>query len=147
MTDARKIVLSVLGGGLVLGTVLGVYADPEMTRAPEPEWRLSARPAIEPGPVQHFVSFPEDLSPHGGYRPGLDYTAEITDWSPRYPRWAYSDFDAPAWDEPEPEVEPVRPYAATDEIGIAPEPPRLADAAPAAREGHRIARIQADGLW
>jgi hypothetical protein len=149
MHGAGKIGLTIVGGGLALGVLLSTYANPVMKRAPEPDWQLTGRPAIEPGPVQHFVSLPEDLSPHIGYRPDLDYDAEITDWSPDYPRWTYADLDSPdsGWFEPEPAYadEPPRPEReAAPTLAAATE---RAESPPEASQGHRIARVQADGLW
>jgi hypothetical protein len=150
MHGAGKIGLVVVGGGLALGVLLSAYANPVMTRAPEPDWQLTGRPAIEPGPVQHFVSLPEDLSPHGGYRPDLDYEAEITDWAPPYPRWTYADLERPdiPWFEQEPAYadEPPRPEReARETLAMVTEQAEAAPETP--QDGHRIARVQADGLW
>ena len=155
MHKAAHIGLTILGGGLVLGALLGAYADPEMKSAPEPTWQLSGRPAIEPGPVQHFVSLPEDLSPHIGYRPDLDYAAEIDDWSPRYPSWAYSEEPADddyrvledqlAFAEEPALAEPLAPAADPAAADREPDSPETAPGP--SHEGHRIARVQSDGLW
>jgi hypothetical protein len=142
--------LTIVGGGMALGVLLSSFANPVMKRAPEPDWRLTGRPAIESGPVQHFVSLPEDLSPPSGYRPDLDYDAEISDWSPTYPRWTYADLESPdsGWFESEPAYvdEPPQPKReATATLATVTE--RAESASEASQEGHRIARVQADGLW
>lgn len=60
---ARTIILSVLGGGPLLGLAMGLAADPHMVQPREPGWHKA-----QPDPVftdtQSFVDAgPQDLSP------------------------------------------------------------------------------------
>ena len=61
--QARTIILSVLGGGPLLGLAMGLAADPHMVQPREPGWHKA-----QPDPVftdtQSFVDAgPQDLSP------------------------------------------------------------------------------------
>jgi hypothetical protein len=61
--QARTIILSVLGGGPLLGLAMGLAADPHMVQPREPGWHKA-----QPDPIftdtQSFVDAgPQDLSP------------------------------------------------------------------------------------
>jgi hypothetical protein len=64
MMDARKLMLSVLGGGTLLGVALGAVADPTMVPPPEPTWRKMAPDPIYSEPRQFVEHGPVDLSPN-----------------------------------------------------------------------------------
>jgi len=146
MRSAGKIGFAILGGGMLLGALLGAYAEPEMKRPPESARQLTGQPEFEAGPAHHFVSFPEDLNPYGGYRPDLDYDAEISDWSPRYPEWTFGDLEEElAYANEPPALEHDAAEAISEEADPAPPSSESAPGDPQA--GHRIARVQADGLW
>ena len=60
---ARTMFLTVLVGGPLAGTLMGMFADPQMKPPPEPAWR-SARPDPVYGQPQRIVELgPQDLSP------------------------------------------------------------------------------------
>jgi hypothetical protein len=61
---ARNMILTVLLGGPLAGTLLGVAANPTMVAPPEPAWR-SARPDPSDSQPQRIVEMgPQDLSPY-----------------------------------------------------------------------------------
>lgn len=60
---ARTMFLTVLVGGPLAGTLMGMFADPQMKPPPEPAWR-SARPDPVDGQPRRIVELgPQDLSP------------------------------------------------------------------------------------
>ena len=77
MPAAAKWVMGIVTGGIALGALLGAAANPEMKDAPAPWWRLTATPPIFAS-EHYFVDVgPQDLDVPGGYRPDLDYDAEV----------------------------------------------------------------------
>jgi hypothetical protein len=78
MPKGWTLVLAVVPAGVALGALLGAAAVPPMKDAPAPWWRLSGRDEIVVANQGYsFVEAgPEDLDP-GGYRPDLDYDAEV----------------------------------------------------------------------
>ena len=91
----------VVVGGVVLGAVLGSAADPDMKDAPEPWWQQSGRDGVvtEADPV--LFEDRRTAGAPGGFRPDLDYDAEV--WSlplPDYEMAAMAD-DAFADELPE----------------------------------------------
>ena len=78
MMTVAKWALGILPAGITLGALLGAAANPDMKDPPEPWWRLTGHDAIvAPGGVQFVEAGPEDLYIPGGYRPDLDYDAEV----------------------------------------------------------------------
>ncbi len=96
--------LAIVPAGIMLGAVLGAAANPEMKDPPTPWWQLTGREDFVISEDRQFVeAWPEDLNVFGGYRPDLDYDAEI--WSlpiPEYDLAALADqpFETPAYDLP-----------------------------------------------
>ena len=94
MLTAGKWALAIVPGGIMLGALLGAAADPQMKDAPPPWWRLSGAAPIMVSNQSFVEAGPEDLNVFGGYRPDLDYDAEV---------WAlpYSAYElAPLAEEP-----------------------------------------------
>jgi len=91
MHTAAKWALSITAGGLVLGALLGHAARPEMKDpAPRP-WQLAGRDeAVASADSWTIEASPDDLNPFSGYRPALDY-------------------DALAWDLPNPDYDLAAP--------------------------------------
>lgn len=82
--------LGVLAGGVALGALLGAAAEPDMKDPPEPWWQLTGREDVaEVGYVPPQPA-PQGFRTSGGYRPDLDYDAEV--WALPIP-----DYDATAW--------------------------------------------------
>ena len=140
MLAAGKWVLTIVGGGTALGSLLAMYANPVMKPAPEAPWSLTGQPQFAVSDGYHYPEAgPEDLSPYGGYRPDLDYDAEVTSyWSDDdYEGYSYAYYnEAPAMPEPEPAfvqlaaAAPVEAVDAAVEAEAAAE--EAAEAAPAA---------------
>ena len=67
----------VVAGGLILGALLGAAADPDMKGAPEPWWQQTGREEAiaEAEPV--LFEDPRNFHARGGFRPDLDYDAEV----------------------------------------------------------------------
>lgn len=61
--QARKMILAVLVGGPLAGTLLGLAADPQMTSAPEPLWRNLRPDPIFTASHRLVDAGPQDLSP------------------------------------------------------------------------------------
>ena len=78
MHAAGKWVTGIVASGIALGTVLGAAANPEMKDPPAPWWQLTSRDEFVASNDGQFVeAWPEDLDVFGGYRPDLDYDAEV----------------------------------------------------------------------
>jgi hypothetical protein len=96
--------LAIVPAGVMLGALLGAAANPDMKDPPTPWWQLTGRDDFVASDDRQFVEAgPEDLNVFGGYRPDLDYDAEI--WSlpiPEYDLAALSEesFEAPAYELP-----------------------------------------------
>ena len=80
--------LGIASGGLLLGLLLGSAAVPEMKQPPAPWWQQDDdgspyRPARDRSASIFAQTETGTASSIGGYRPDLDYTAEV--WSPRLP--------------------------------------------------------------
>jgi|SRR5690606_41111118 len=85
------VALGVVLGGLLLGSVIGSAADPKLKTPAErasPAARVS-EPASDPSEnlMVEFAPYPDRYPP-----PFADEV--ITDWTPDYPAWTYSDFDS-----------------------------------------------------
>jgi len=96
--------LAIVPAGVMLGAMLGAAANPDMKDPPTPWWQLTGRDDFVASEDSQFAEAgPEDLNVFGGYRPDLDYAAEI--WSlavPEYDLAALADepFEAPAYELP-----------------------------------------------
>ena len=77
MLTVGKWALAIVLGGIVLGALLGSAANPEMKDAPAPWWRLTGTEQIFASNHYFVEAGPEDLNVSGGYRPDLDYDAEV----------------------------------------------------------------------
>ena len=141
---------SIVSGGIALGAMLGAAADPR-PKDPEPQWwQLTGNEAIASteDPDGYYDWTPVLLDVHGGYRPDLDYDAEVwalpipaDDFYYRFeelPQVSYYDAPAVTYGEAEDAAEGAQ--AAADEAGEAEEP----DAAPAET---RKAELAANGIY
>lgn len=64
MMDARTIMLTTLGGGMLMGVTLGLTTNTAMLPSPQPSWRQA--PPVHPAPAyasQVVDNRPQDLSP------------------------------------------------------------------------------------
>lgn len=77
MLAAAKWVMGIVPSGVLLGALLGTAADPDMKAAPAPWWRLTGASEVAVSGEQFAEAWPEDLSVPTGYRPDLDYDAEV----------------------------------------------------------------------
>jgi hypothetical protein len=97
MQTAAKLALGIVPAGIALGALLGAAVDPDMKDAPAPWWRLTSSEifaSVEPGPEP----WPQDFAASRGYRPDLDYDAEV--WALPIP----ADDLMILFDEPAPEL-------------------------------------------
>jgi len=95
MLTAGKWIASVLAGGLALGAVIGAAADPKIKDPPKQWWQLTGNDtSIAPGNQVFADVGPYDLDVHGGYRPDLDYDAEV--WTLPDVEYAYYEPVEPA---------------------------------------------------
>lgn len=63
--QARKLLMSVLAGGTVVGVLAGLAIDPTMVPPPEPLWRQQPTPIAAPAEAFYQVEDPpQDLSPY-----------------------------------------------------------------------------------
>ena len=78
--------IGIVAGGVALGILLAQAARPEMKDAPPQWWQLTGTDnAARVSDVQFAEAWPEDLYVPSGYRPDLDYDAEI--WSLPIPEY------------------------------------------------------------
>ena len=77
MLTAGKWALAIVPGGIILGALLGAAANPEMKDAPAPWWRMTGTEQIFASNDYLVEAGPEDLDAFAGYRPDLDYDAEV----------------------------------------------------------------------
>ena len=94
MLAAAKMTLGILGPGLLLGTLGAALVKPVPKEPPAPPWQLGGQPEIAVSEAKlWFEAGPEDLNP-GGYRPDLDYDAEVTNyWIDRFEEYSSSEYD------------------------------------------------------
>jgi len=85
MRTASILAVAVATGGILLGTMLGSAAAPDMKDPPAPWWQRDEDQgtALQAQSVQQ--THIERASPFGGYRPDLDYAAEA--WSSPLPEY------------------------------------------------------------
>jgi len=69
----------VVVGGIILGALLGSAADPDMKDAPEPWWQQSDRDGAVADVDPVLFEDRRTVAAPGGFRPDLDYDAEV--WS------------------------------------------------------------------
>ena len=95
MLTAGKWALCIVTGGLTMGALLGDAVDPRM-KDPVPQWwQLTGRDEIVPSSqYAFFEASPEDLSPYDGFRPDLDYDAEV--WALPIPAYELAILEEPA---------------------------------------------------
>ena len=112
MLSAAKWIMGVVPGGIVLGALLGAAADPDMKDPPDPWWRLTGNDQIAISNEQFVEAWPADLGIPTGYRPDLDYEAEV--WALPVPAYDLAVLDEP----PAMPAEPTVTYdtAATDAV-------------------------------
>jgi len=113
MPGARWIAVAVLSGGIALGAILGLAANPVMKMAPEQHRQGALQlPAVaDPGFVEAGVT---DVSPYpDSYAPSWA-NEEFADWEPRYPAWTYSDFASDSAGE-QTQVPAAEPQVADDD--------------------------------
>ena len=93
-------ILSIGGGGALLGLLMGAASDPTMKRAPDPPWRVAAR-AIAAAPPDHDLvdTLPQDLSP--AYWSAGTGPFALRDRLPHPPSRRFADYAPP----PEPALE------------------------------------------
>jgi hypothetical protein len=77
MLTAAKWALGIVPAGIVLGALLGSAVNPDMKDAPEPWWRLTGSDAFTASAEPDPEIWPQDFAAAGGYRPDLDYDAEV----------------------------------------------------------------------
>lgn len=88
MLTAAKTGLTIVVGGVLLGTLLGRAAEPEMKPAPDSPWRASIDRGYRDSPAYPAVETAEILIPFGGF-PAEPDAAIAADWSePDYDREA-----------------------------------------------------------
>ncbi len=121
MRARGKWILAVVLGGIGLGAVLGLAADPEMKRTPDPSWRPpQPRALADSREAVDYALVPAPAPYRDSYAPSWADEA-LTDWEPDYPEWTYSDYGA----DPPPEPAPPRPEANAETAPperLAPEP-------------------------
>jgi hypothetical protein len=116
-----KLALATVTGGIALGAVLGLAANPVPTHAPEAPRQAALQ---DPGAADTSYQLADTgfVEPAPGW--GADSYApswaseELRDWEPGYPAWTYTDFSD----------EPVRPPAEAEPATTAPAPAADPDA-------------------
>lgn len=93
MLAAAKWIMGIVPAGVLLGALLGTAADPDMKDPPTPWWRLTGTDRIAVSDQQFAEAWPEDLSVPTGYRPDLDYDAEV--WALPVPAYELAILDEP----------------------------------------------------
>jgi len=123
---------AIVPAGVMLGAMLGAAANPDMKDPPTPWWQLTGRDDFVASEDSQFVEAgQEDLNVFGGYRPDLDYAAEI--WSlpiPDYDLAALADepFEVPAYELPTVTYGVTGADEPADETGEAAEAAQAAEA-------------------
>lgn len=89
----------VVVGGIILGALLGSAADPDMKDAPEPWWQQSSRDGAVADVDPVLFEDRRTMDAPGGFRPDLDYDAEV--WSVMSPDYELAAMaEEPFADEP-----------------------------------------------
>src|SRR6188768_3290107 len=108
MLTAGKWIASVLASGLALGALIGAAADPKIKDPPKQWWQLTGNDTSISPSNQVFADYgPYDLDVHSGYRPDLDYDAEV--WSLPIP-----EFDDAVFSADQPDDLPAVTYGMPD---------------------------------
>lgn len=130
MRAAGKWATSVVFGGIVLGAMLGAAADPRIKDPPKQWWQLTGRDSIAvAGEALWFESPPEDMSPFSGFRPDLDYDAEV--WALPIPAVDMASYYPPhdPFEEAGSQSDPAEEVAADEAEAAAEDAAAVADAA------------------
>ena len=102
--------LAIVPGGLLIGALIGDAVDPRI-KDPAPQWwqLTGADTTISRSNQVYAEVGPYELDMHGGYRPDLDYDAEV--WSLPLPELDFADHEAnDYWDRVD-EAKPARSEA------------------------------------
>jgi len=119
MLTAAKWTMGIVCGGLVLGALLGDAANPTPEQPAPQWWQLTSRERVEEPEVYGFTEVGSYPTMPDGYRPDLDYDAEV--WNlplPDYDFAAFEDYGDepfPAFAAAEPAPEPVEQAASEAE--------------------------------
>jgi hypothetical protein len=132
MHAAGKWALAIVPAGTMLGALLGNAANPEMKDPPAPWWQLTGRDEIVADDAQFAEAWPEDLDVFGGYRPDLDYDAEV--WALPIPEHdlaalAEQPFRVPAYELPRVTYGVTAAHEVADEAEAVAEQAQAAEAA------------------
>jgi hypothetical protein len=148
MLTAGKWVSSVLAGGIALGAIMGAAADPTIKDPPPQWWQLAGTDtSISPSNQVFAEVGPYDLDVHSGYRPDLDYDAEV--WALPLPDLDFAYYE---YKEPPPPAADVSPPAAEVEtaadqaVEAVGEATQVAQAEPATVEV-RQSELAANGIY
>lgn len=107
MLTAAKWALGIVPAGIVLGALLGSAVNPDMKDPPEPWWRLAGSDAFTASAEPEPEYWPQNFATAGGYRPDLDYDAEI--WALPIPAYELAILN----DEPAADLPPIFPEVVT----------------------------------
>jgi len=131
MHTGWKLAMAIVPGGLVAGAIIGAAADPRIKDPPPQWWQLAGNDTNVSSSNQVYAELgPYELNVHGGYRPDLDYDAEV--WSLPLPDLDYAYYES---DEYAPPVANPRPKVTEAETA--------ADAAVAAADDAEVAQTEA----
>ena len=109
MLTAGKWALAIVPAGIALGALLGAAANPEMKDAPPQWWQTTGTQPVFASEHYFVEAGPEDLDVFGGYRPDLDYDAEV--WALPIPAYEL----AALADEPPADELPTVTYGVTEQ--------------------------------
>lgn len=114
-------VLAVVMGGIALGAVLGVAANPRMKTAPEQPWHgaLEAPAAADAG--YQLAGTPAPSPYRESYAPSWADEA-LVDRQPDYPAWTYSDLSGDYAGYPDSALDQQPTALPADEQALAPQP-------------------------
>lgn len=153
-----KLMLTIVAGGVLLGTIGGKLANPVMKFAEHEDRRASAASQFSSSPGQFVDMGPEDLSPLGWFGPGYSQPAEYVQPATYMPPAADQDYGAADF-APADEIAPYQPAevdqastdaadtaaALTEEQGAVSQPADAPEAPAPAPQAHQIAA--ADKAW
>jgi hypothetical protein len=140
--------MAIIPGGLLIGALIGDAVDPRIKDPPQQWWQMvGADTSTNPNNQVFAEVGPYDLDVHSGYRPDLDYEAEV--WSLPLPEYVYY---VPTGYAAEPAVAEAGPPAAEAETAadeaamVAEEAVEVADAQPAIVD-MRQAELAENGIY